>query len=122
MCFQFYEGKGYSADFTDHMGMVIREFEKDPSQKIILQVKTDIVCKNCPNNEAGICTSKDKVERYDCGVLDACGLVEGTEISYEDFLKKVRELIIATGKREDICGDCSWDYICRNKSVNIICD
>lgn len=72
---------------------------------------------NCPNNEAGICTSKDKVERYDRGVLDACRLSEGTEISYEDFLKKVRELIIATGKREKICGECSWDYICRNKNV-----
>ena len=22
MCFQFYEGKGYSAEFTDHMGRV----------------------------------------------------------------------------------------------------
>ncbi|SHI82020.1 hypothetical protein SAMN02745229_03684 [Butyrivibrio fibrisolvens DSM 3071] len=117
MCFQFYEGKGYSADFTDHMGMVIREFEENPSQKIVLQVETDIVCKNCPNNESGVCNSKDKVERYDRSVLDACRLSEGTEISYEDFLKKVRELIIATGKREDICGDCSWDYICRNKNV-----
>ena len=24
MCFPFYEGKGYDADFTDHMGRVIR--------------------------------------------------------------------------------------------------
>ncbi len=122
MCFQFYEGKGYSVDFTDHMGMVIREFEEDPLQKIVLQVETDIVCKNCPNNESGICTSKDKVERYDRGVLEACGLSEGTEISYEKFLKKVREFVIETGRREEICGDCSWDYICRNKSVNRICD
>ena len=117
MCFQFYEGKGYSADFTDHMGMVIREFEEDPSQKIVLKVETDIVCRNCPNNENGICTSKDKVERYDRGVLEACGLSEGTEISYEAFLEKVRELVIENGKRKEICGDCSWDNICRNKNV-----
>jgi hypothetical protein len=33
MCFQFYEGKGYSADFTDHMGRVIKEFEVEPEQE-----------------------------------------------------------------------------------------
>ena len=35
MCFQFYEGKGYSADFTDHMGQVIKELEADPEQKVV---------------------------------------------------------------------------------------
>ena len=38
MCFQFYEGKGYSEDFTDHMGRIIREMESDPSQKIRLKM------------------------------------------------------------------------------------
>jgi len=50
MCFQFYEGKGYSADFTDHMGRVIKELEADPEQKVVLKAETDIVCDNCPNN------------------------------------------------------------------------
>ena len=82
MCFQFYEGKGYSEDFTDHMGRIIREMESDPSQKIRLKVETDIVCRNCPNNEAGECTTADKVKRYDEEVLEACRLVEGDEISF----------------------------------------
>lgn len=50
MCFQFYEGKGYSADFTDHMGRVIKELEADLEQKVELKAETDIVCENCPNN------------------------------------------------------------------------
>ena len=65
MCFQFYEGKGYSEDFTDHMGRIIREMETEPSQIIKLQVGTDIVCENCANNEAGDCTTADKVKKYD---------------------------------------------------------
>lgn len=72
MCFQFYEGKGYNEDFTDHMGRIIREMETDPSQKIQLRVSTDIVCVNCPNNESGVCSSQDKVIRYDNEVLKAC--------------------------------------------------
>lgn len=113
MCFQFYEGKGYSEDFTDHMGRIIREMEADPSQIIKLQVETDIVCENCPNNEAGVCSTADKVKRYDEAVLKVCNLAEGEEISFAEFTKLVRDKIINAGIRSDICGDCSWDYICR---------
>ncbi len=114
MCFQFYEGKGYSEDFTDHMGRIIRRMEEDPSQKIRLRVETDIVCENCPNNEGGTCTSQGKVTRYDKEVLKACGIAEGSEISFAEFTALVKERIIDAGIRGKICGDCSWDYICRN--------
>ena len=115
MCFQFYEGKGYSDDFIDNMGRVIRVMEADPAQKIRLKAETDIVCENCPNNEAGECNTADKVKRYDEEVLKACGLAEGDVISVGDFTELVRERIIDAGIRSDICGDCSWDYICREK-------
>ena len=115
MCFQFYEGKGYSEDFTDHMGRIIREMEADPSQMIQLKVETDIVCENCPNNVAGVCTTQDKVRRYDEEVLKACGLAEGDDISFARFMKTVGERVIDSGLRSEICGDCSWDYICREK-------
>ncbi len=82
MCFQFYEGKGYSADFTDRMGRVIKELEADPEQKVVLK---------------------------------ACGLRGGSEISFAEFIGLVREKIIDAGIRGDICGDCSWEYICREK-------
>ena len=113
MCFQFYEGKGYSEDFTDHMGRIIREMEAEPAQKVKLKVETDIVCENCPNNKSGECTTADKVKKYDEEVLKACGLAEGDEISFADFTELVRKRIIDAGIRSDICGDCSWDYICR---------
>lgn len=113
MCFQFFEGKGYSEDFTDHMSRIIREMEADPSQKIRLRVETDIVCGNCPNNEAGGCVFADKVKRYDEEVLKACGLSEDDEISFAEFTESVRDQIIDAGIRRNICRDCSWDYICR---------
>ena len=115
MCFQFYEGKGYSDDFTDHIGSVIKEFEVNQEQKVVLKAGTDIVCKNCPNNEGGVCTTQDKVLRYDASVLRACGLSDGSEMSFAEFIWLVKDKIIDEGIRGDICGDCSWDYICREK-------
>ena len=75
----WHEGKGYSADFTDHMGRVIKELEADPEQKVVLKAETDIVCENCPNNEGGVCTTQEKVRRYDEDVLRACGLSDVSE-------------------------------------------
>lgn len=112
MCIQFYEGKGYSKDFTDHMGRIVQEMKANPTQKVTLKVQTDIVCKNCPNNESGICTSQEKVTGYDKEVLKCCGLREGTEIGFDDFTALIRERIIHSGLRAEICGDCSWNDIC----------
>ena len=116
MCFQFYEGKGYSEDFTDHMGRIIYEMEENPAQLITLKVETDIVCKNCPNNESGICPSQDKVRKYDNGVLEACGLENGTEMTYQDFISTVKTKIIDKGLRTEICEDCGWNYICEKSN------
>ena len=119
MCFQFYEGKGYSEDFTDHMGRIIRQLEKEPETTVKLVVATDVVCANCPNNDGGSCTTLEKVTRYDEEVLKACDLIEGDEIPFSKFTQLVRSEIIEKGLRSSICDDCSWDYICRPKEISI---
>ena len=113
MCFQFYEGKGYSHDFTDHMGKVIKDFTDDPGQEVCLSVAVDIVCENCPNNKAGECVSRDKVTRYDEEVLRICGISNGDVMPYASFLTLVRVKITDAGLRSSICGDCCWDTVCR---------
>ena len=118
MCFQFYEGKGYSPDFTDYMGKMIEDFEDAPQQVVRIIPATDIVCENCPNNEAGVCVSQDKVTRYDEEVLKACRISDGEMMPYSEFLTLVKERIINRNLRSTICSDCSWDYICREKEPN----
>ena len=115
MCFQFYEGKGYSAEFTDHMGKIIKMLSDDPSQPITLTAEADAVCANCPNDRDGVCADREKVGRYDEAVLTLCGLRTGTEISYADFLSTVTEKILRPGLRRKICGDCCWNGICEGK-------
>ena len=117
LCFQFYEGKGYSPDFTNHMGKVIKDCNHSPQQVIRLMITADTVCENCPNNDDGICTSHEKVTRYDEEVLRVCGISEGELMPYADFIALVKKKIIDTGLRGHICGDCSWDDICREKEA-----
>lgn len=107
----FFQGKGYSSEFTAHMANVIEAMKENPT--VCLVSETDVVCKKCPNNLDGLCNTAEKVARYDEQVLSLCGLQAGQELPFAEFQRKVFEHILLCGKREDICGDCQWTDLCR---------
>lgn len=114
MCICFFEGKGYSNEFTKHMAETIHKLNEDPL--ICVSGQTDIICKKCPNNKQGICETADKVAAYDEQVLSRCGIIPDTVIPYSEFKELVYKNIIYAGKREEICGDCQWNSICYLKN------
>lgn len=115
MCFSFFEGKGYSGEFTNNMQRIKEQLDKNP--EVILLDEVDEVCVGCPNNLEGICASSEKVQDYDRQVLERCYLEAGMQIRWKDFESKVRENILNRGKREEICTDCEWNEICKNFSL-----
>lgn len=115
MCFSFFEGKGYSGEFTKNMQMIKEQLDRNP--EICLLDEVDDVCVGCPNNLKGTCTSAGKVQDYDRQVLEYCQLVPKMQIRWKDFEKEVRENILDKGRREEICGNCEWNEICKNSSL-----
>lgn len=117
MCFSFFQGKGYSGAFTENMAAMKERLEENPEVTLLCGV--DDVCACCPNNQAGRCTDadtglpSDKAEAYDRQVLYCCGLSEGTKIRWKDFAASVQQNILSPGKREEICGGCQWNELCR---------
>lgn len=116
MCLAFFEGKGYSDGFTEHMQIILDKMQSNPKLQIV--AKGDIICKKCPNLKDGVCNTPDLVQEYDRQVLLRCGLKENTEINWEEFSKLVTEKILAKGKRQEICGNCQWTEICQRKEKN----
>lgn len=112
MCINFFTGMGYSSEFTEHMNKMINKLNNENPQ-IIISVCADVICEACPNNTDGLCDSEEKVLRYDNKVLEACGMKDGDRIYYRDFISLVYEKIILSGKREQICGNCQWNEVCR---------
>ena len=110
MCIAFFEGKGYSNEFTAHMSEMIHKLENNPT--ICISTQTDAICLKCPNNIQEVCETESKVAEYDRQVLKRCGLSDGMIIPYADFKKAVYEHILIPGRREEICGNCQWSEIC----------
>ncbi len=113
MCLAYFEGKGYSEGFSAHMQEMLELFEKDVP--VFLTVAADEICSACPDNEAGCCKSAAQVAEYDRDVLKLCDLKEGMEINFSDFVQIVQKQILSAGRRAEICRECRWDEICRNK-------
>lgn len=110
MCIAFFQGKGYSNEFTTHMGGIIQKLENNPT--ICISMQTDSICCECPNNKQGLCETESKVIEYDRQVLKLCGLSAGMIMHYADFKKAVYENILVPNKREEICGNCQWNELC----------
>lgn len=95
------------------MQEMLEYFEKNVPVR--LTVATDEICSACPNNKAGCCKNAEQVAGYDRDVLRLCGLKDGMEMNFSDFVQRVQKRIISAGSRTDICGECQWDEICRNR-------
>ncbi len=111
LCFAFFEGKGYSSEFTKNLAHVRKDLQEN-NPDIRLTCGSDPVCSACPNNKGGQCASAQKVEAYDRDVLSACNLGEGDILPYASFSEAVHDKILKAGRRREICGDCQWDEIC----------
>lgn len=110
LCVSFFEGKGYSDSFTANMAEKKSQLEKDPLVKIVDHA--DEICKACPHNNGGVCSSLGKVAKYDSEVLRRCGIKSGTEMHWNDFVKLVHDNIIGAKKLSEVCGGCQWYSIC----------
>lgn len=113
MCLAYFEGKGYSQGFVHHMGEVLSLLEEGTT--VEMTVAGDNICSACPNLKDGVCETADKVEAYDRAVLSFCNLKEKEQIEFSEFTERVQEIILETGKREEICGDCQWNEICSSR-------
>ena len=112
MCLAFFQGKGYSDTFAAHMGRVKDSLEDCPERLVRITAAPDEICSACPCLENGACSAKEKTDRYDSGVLKACGIENDSVMSWRQFSDLVEERIFSPGRRREICPDCQWDSIC----------
>lgn len=67
MCLAYFEGRGYSREFAEHMGKILDIMERDA--RVSLTVGGDVICSACPNLKGQVCVTADQVAEYDRKVL-----------------------------------------------------
>lgn len=109
LCMQFFEGKGYSEEFTEYMYKLLSL----PEETVItITDELDFLCEHCPNHPDGICKSNIKVSKYDKSVMDICNFKVGDSLTIKEFRTKARNRIVDKGLVSNVCGDCEFINIC----------
>ncbi len=111
LCLVFFEGKGYSETFVEHMQEVRDILSPGSARSVRLTLGVDEICAACPHNINGICEHNERALRYDRGVLALCGLGEGV-IDFAGFEELITKRILIPGLQRHICGGCRWINIC----------
>lgn len=117
LCGTFFEGKGYSEEFTQNMEKTLSSLKGEQTATVVCG--EDIICGCCPENFNGSCLSKGKASRIDGKVMEICGLTEGMEISVGELFSAVLEKIIFPGRLEEVCSGCCWSELCFEKAERL---
>ena len=117
LCIQKFTGHGYHAGFTAHMQSIVSELAENPKTQVTVVQGCDDLCKMCPNNRNGVCTSLEKVAFLDSAVLSVCNLTYGENILWTTAANKAREQILDTEEFNHICACCQWFELCRRTEV-----
>lgn len=117
LCIQKFTGHGYDAAFTAHMKSVVSELTAHPETQITLVQGCDDLCRMCPNQGSGVCTSLEKVVTMDSAVLRSCDLACGEALPWARAADKARERIFDTEEFQNICACCQWFSLCRRTEV-----
>lgn len=117
LCIPKFTGHGYNADFTAHMKSIVSELTKHQNTRITITQGCDDLCKMCPNNINGACTSPQKTDLMDSAVLGVCNLAYGENILWTTATRKVRERILKTKEFNNICARCEWFELCSSTEV-----
>lgn len=111
LCTENFVGEGYSDDFSKNMAKVIGQLKENPKVKLLADL--DDICGPCPENLGTRCENDDLVKSYDKKVLEVLNLSEGEIYSWADIRKLACDIIFAKNRREEICGECQWNELCK---------
>lgn len=112
---QFFEGKGYSDEFVCGMAKIVSVLENN-NANLTLTGGCDEICSSCPNRDNGSCDVMGKASCYDKRCLDLLGMKIGDTADWKELSRIARENIILKDRLLQVCGDCKWSHICRDKA------
>ncbi|MGN1145301.1 MAG: DUF1284 domain-containing protein [Acetatifactor sp.] len=107
LCTQGYSGKGYNQEFVENMNEIVRRLRTEKATEITVVFSTDDLCAHCPNMVGtDLCTSQEKVKRFDRKTAEYFGLEEKTYI-YQELIQKINSQMTSQ-RMDDICDGCQW--------------
>lgn len=107
-CLFFYQGLGYSNNFTIGMDKLVTLIKENPYSKVMFIVGCDILCNNCPNRQVNnCCITQNKVNELDYNTLRAYNIKENKLYTFHEIIDTIYKNF-SESKFNKICSSCNW--------------
>jgi hypothetical protein len=111
LCLLGFRGRGYSPEFVEAMGQVLREFQTSPETPILLVAECDLICASCPHVSGNECRkspdASKRIRDKDDAIIKKAGLRPGRQTTPQAAWQAIKENF----KTQDIaalCSRCQW--------------
>ena len=112
LCAHFFIGKGYDEQFVEHMKKTLAALNHSGAA-VTLTSECDELCRQCPNNQNGVCDADCKVRAIDRRVIEALWIHFGETVLWSDLYLLAERRILEPGMLKDVCRDCEWIALCK---------
>ena len=112
VCFQHFEGKGYSDEFVANLSSILATLKANPEcPNITILDRCDDVCRCCPNRQNNICQTEEYVKSLDQSFLSILRFSVDEVISYSQAIEHI-ERFLSGQQFVKTCSNCQWYGIC----------
>ncbi|WP_026883931.1 DUF1284 domain-containing protein [Clostridium akagii] len=112
LCIQGFQGYGYSGEFVENMGKIVKYIKENPKEKIRIVEYCDNICLSCKNNISDMCKNCESVDNMDKRLLDKLKLTSEQVVNIEEAFNLVNDKLKSLQDAYEICGECSWSEKC----------
>jgi len=107
-CLFFYQGLGYSKNFTKCMDKLVTLIKENPYSKVMFNVECDILCHNCPSRQINNrCITQNKVNELDYSTLQTYNIKEHEVYTFHEIIDTIYKNF-SESKFNKICRSCNW--------------
>jgi hypothetical protein len=107
LCAANFIGKGYSDDFVENFETLLTHLKAGETFEVINSA--DAVCAACPNLQAGICKTQEKVDALDKKHSQVLGVKAGDKLTWLETQKLIKSKVVDIN---NLCSGCEWSIIC----------
>lgn len=107
MCAIGWQGRGYSAAFTDNMNAVVMDrLRADHHTRVVFTGGADAICGPCPSRRGTGCRVDARIGALDARHGAALGIAPGDEMTWAEA--EARAARLQPGDLQTLCAGCRW--------------